>query len=184
MTPITIMTTSRVRRAPWSFYHHHQGMSIITTMGCGLHKPWGAWSPHTNKWPKPAILTIKRRWRKKFLFSITPADPRVARALAEKYQSDILTDDEIHSGTPWIISWSYLEMTIQSAIFALDLTPTGAMCPVPSVIWKKPAARALFNDIVAYAHYCSVYNRLYLRVWAKDLKAEGFCKKCQVLQWC
>lgn len=53
-----------------------------------------------------------------FVQHYTKLTPKVARAMAEKYQSDILTDDEIHSGTV-----NYL--------------------------------------------------------WAKDLKAEGFCKKCR-----
>ena len=34
-----------------------------------------------------------------FVQHYTKLTPKVARALAEKYQSDILTDDEIHSGT-------------------------------------------------------------------------------------
>ena len=37
-------------------------------------------------------------------------------------------------------------------------------------------------QIVAYAQKLAEgdgRSRLYLRVWAKDLKAEGFCKKCR-----
>ena len=84
-----------------------------------------------------------------FVQHYTKLTPKVARALAEKYQSDILTDDEIHSGTV-----NYFMIYLGSdpvGYFALDLTPTGAMC----------------------------LSRLFLLEKAKDLKAEGFCKKCR-----
>ena len=61
-----------------------------------------------------------------FVQHYTKLTPKVARALAEKYQSDILTDDEIHSGTV-----NYFMIYLGSdpvGYFALDLTPTGAMC--------------------------------------------------------
>ena len=76
-----------------------------------------------------------------FVQHYTKLTPKVARALAEKYQSDILTDDEIHSGTV-----NYFMIYLGSdpvGYFALDLTPRGpCACPVCS-FWKKPAARAL-----------------------------------------
>ena len=76
-----------------------------------------------------------------FVQHYTKLTPKVARALAEKYQSDILTDDEIHSGTV-----NYFMIYLGSdpvGYFALDLTPTGpCACPACS-FWKKPAARAL-----------------------------------------
>lgn len=75
-----------------------------------------------------------------FVQHYTKLTPKVARALAEKYQSDILTDDEIHSGTV-----NYFMIYLGSdpvGYFALDLTPTGpCACPACS-FWKKPAARA------------------------------------------
>ena len=76
-----------------------------------------------------------------FVQHYTKLTPKVARALAEKYQSDILTDDEIHSGTV-----NYFMIYLGSdpvGYFALDLTPTGAMCLSRCSFWKKPAARAL-----------------------------------------
>ena len=75
-----------------------------------------------------------------FVQHYTKLTPKVARALAEKYQSDILTDDEIHSGTV-----NYFMIYLGSdpvGYFALDLTPTGAMCLSRLFLWKKPAARA------------------------------------------
>lgn len=75
-----------------------------------------------------------------FVQHYTKLTPKVARALAEKYQSDILTDDEIHSGTV-----NYFMIYLGSdpvGYFALDLTPRGpCACPACS-FWKKPAARA------------------------------------------
>lgn len=76
-----------------------------------------------------------------FVQHYTKLTPKVARALAEKYQSDILTDDEIHSGTV-----NYFMIYLGSdpvGYFALDLTPTGAMCLSRLFLLEKPAARAL-----------------------------------------
>lgn len=70
-----------------------------------------------------------------FVQHYTKLTPKVARALAEKYQSDILTDDEIHSGTV-----NYFMIYLGSdpvGYFALDLTPTGpCACPACS-FWKS-----------------------------------------------
>lgn len=71
-----------------------------------------------------------------FVQHYTKLTPKVARALAEKYQSDILTDDEIHSGTV-----NYFMIYLGSdpvGYFALDLTPTGAMCLSRLFLWKSP----------------------------------------------
>lgn len=70
-----------------------------------------------------------------FVQHYTKLTPKVARALAEKYQSDILTDDEIHSGTV-----NYFMIYLGSdpvGYFALDLTPTGGHVPVPPVPFGK-----------------------------------------------
>ena len=84
-----------------------------------------------------------------FVQHYTKLTPKVAAALADKYQSDILTDDEIHSG---VINYFLIYLgTEPVGYFALDLGPAGAMC----------------------------LSRLYLRIWARDLKAEGFAKKCR-----
>ena len=56
----------------------------------------------------------------------TKLTPKVAAALADKYQSDILTDDEIHSG---VINYFLIYLgTEPVGYFALDLGPAGAMC--------------------------------------------------------
>ena len=115
-----------------------------------------------------------------FVQHYTKLTPKVARALAEKYQSDILTDDEIHSGTV-----NYFMIYLGSdpvGYFALDLTPTGAMCLSRLFLLEKARGQGIGRSIVAYAQKLAEgdgRSRLYLRVWAKDLKAEGFCKKCR-----
>ena len=112
-----------------------------------------------------------------FVQHYTKLTPKVARALAEKYQSDILTDDEIHSGTV-----NYFMIYLGSdpvGYFALDLTPTGAMCLSRLFLLEKARGQGIGRSIVAYAQKLAEgdgRSRLYLRVWAKDLKAEGFCK--------
>ena len=66
--------------------------------------------------------------------------------------------------------------------FALDLTPTGAMCLSRLFLLEKARGQGIGRSIVAYAQKLAEgdgRSRLYLRVWAKDLKAEGFCKKCR-----
>ncbi len=66
--------------------------------------------------------------------------------------------------------------------FALDLTPTGAMCLSRLFPLEKARGQGIGRSIVAYAQKLAEgdgRSRLYLRVWAKDLKAEGFCKKCR-----
>ena len=111
-----------------------------------------------------------------FVQHYTKLTPKVARALAEKYQSDILTDDEIHSGTV-----NYFMIYLGSdpvGYFALDLTPTGAMCLSRLFLLEKARGQGIGRSIVAYAQKLAEgdgRSRLYLRVWAKDLKAEGFC---------
>ena len=49
-----------------------------------------------------------------FVQHYTKLTPKVARALAEKYQSDILTDDEIHSGTA--VSYTHLTLPTTSRV--------------------------------------------------------------------
>ena len=61
-----------------------------------------------------------------FVQHYTKLTPKVAAALADKYQSDILTDDEIHSG---VINYFLIYLgTEPVGYFALDLGPAGAMC--------------------------------------------------------
>lgn len=106
--------------------------------------------------------------------------PGTARALAERYQSDTLTDDEIHSGTV-----NYFMVYLGSepvGYFALDLTPAGAVCLSRLFLLEKARGQGIGRSIAAYAQKLAEgdgRSRLYLRVWAKDLKAEGFCRKCR-----
>ena len=104
----------------------------------------------------------------------------VAAALADKYQSDILTDDEIHSG---VINYFLIYLgTEPVGYFALDLGPAGAMCLSRLFLKEKARGQGIGRSIVAYAQKLAEGDgrrRLYMRVWARDLKAEGFAKKCR-----
>ena len=103
-----------------------------------------------------------------FVQHYTKLTPKVAAALADKYQSDILTDDEIHSG---VINY-----------FLIYLCPAGAMCLSRLFLKEKARGQGIGRSIVAYAQKLAEgdgRSRLYMRVWARDLKAEGFAKKCR-----
>lgn len=104
----------------------------------------------------------------------------VAAALAEKYQSDIETDEQIHSGT---INYFLVYLGSEPVgYFALDLGPAGALCLRRLFLKEKARGHGIGRSIVAYAQKLAEgdgRSRLYLKVWAKDLKAEGFCKKCR-----
>ena len=103
-----------------------------------------------------------------FVQHYTKLTPKVAAALADKYQSDILTDDEIHSG---VINY-----------FLIYLGTAGAMCLSRLFIKEKARGQGIGRSIVAYAQKLAEgdgRSRLYLRIWARDLKAEGFAKKCR-----
>ena len=105
---------------------------------------------------------------------------KVAAALADKYQSDILTDDEIHSG---VINYFLVYLgTEPVGYFALDLGPAGAMCLSRLFLKEKARGKGIGRSVVAYAQKLAEgdgRSRLYLKVWARDLKAEGFAKKCR-----
>ena len=115
-----------------------------------------------------------------FVQHYTKLTPKVAAALADKYQSDILTDDEIHSG---VINYFLIYLgTEPVGYFALDLGPAGAMCLSRLFIKEKARGQGIGRSIVAYAQKLAEgdgRSRLYLRIWARDLKAEGFAKKCR-----
>ena len=75
--------------------------------------------------------------------------PKVAAALADKYQSDILTDDEIHSG---VINYFLIYLgTEPVGYFALDLGPAGAMCLSRLFLKEKARGQGIGRSIVAYA---------------------------------
>ena len=115
-----------------------------------------------------------------FVQHYTKLTPKVAAALAERYQSDILTDDEIHSG---VINYFLIYLGSEPVgYFALDLGPAGAMCLHRLFLRQRARGRGSGRGVVAYAQKLAEgdgRSRLYLKVWAKDLKAEGFCKRCR-----
>lgn len=115
-----------------------------------------------------------------FVQHYTKLTPKVAAALAEKYQSDILTDDEIHSG---VINYFLVYLGSEPVgYFALDLGPAGAMCLSRIFLKEKARGQGIGRSIAAYAQKLAEgdgRSRLYIKFWAKDLKAEGFCKKCR-----
>ena len=116
-----------------------------------------------------------------FVQHYTKLTPKVAAALADKYQSDILTDDEIHSG---VINYFLVYLgTEPVGYFALDLGPAGAMCLSRLFLKEKARGKGIGRSVVAYAQKLAEgdgRSRLYLKVWARDLKAEGFAKNYEL----
>ena len=106
--------------------------------------------------------------------------PKVATALAERYQSDDETDEQIHSG---VVNYFLIYLGSEAVgYFALDLGPAGAICLRRLFIKEGARGRGIGRSVVAYAQKLAEgdgRSRLYLKVWAKDLKAEAFCKKCR-----
>lgn len=115
-----------------------------------------------------------------FVQHYTRLTPRVAAALAEAYQSDVRTDEEIHSG---VINYFLIYLGSEPAgYFALDLGPAGAMCLSRLFLRQTARGQGIGRAVVSYAQKLAEgdgRSRLYLKVWARDLKAEGFCKKCR-----
>ena len=84
-----------------------------------------------------------------FVQHYTKLTPKVAAALADKYQSDILTDDEIHSG---VINYFLIYLgTEPVGYFALDLGPAGAMCLSRLFLKEKARGQGIGRSIVVYA---------------------------------
>ena len=106
--------------------------------------------------------------------------PKVAAALSERYQSDIETDEQTHSGKV-----NYFLVCLGSepvGYFALDLGPAGALCLRRLFLLEQARGQGIGRSVAAYAQKLAEgdgRSRLYLKVWAKDLKAEAFCKKCR-----
>lgn len=115
-----------------------------------------------------------------FVQHYTRLTPKVAAALAERYQSDLVTDEEIHSG---VINYFLIYLGSEPVgYFALDLGPAGALCLRRLFLVEKARGQGIGRSVVAYAQKLAEgdgRSRLYLKVWAKDLKAEAFCKKCR-----
>ena len=115
-----------------------------------------------------------------FVQHYTRLTPKVAAALAEAYQSDDLTDEEIHSG---VVNYFLIYLGSDPVgYFALDLGPAGAVCLSRLFLKEKARGQGIGRAVAAYAQKLAEgdgRSRLYLKVWAKDLKAAEFCKKCR-----
>ena len=115
-----------------------------------------------------------------FVQHYTKLTPKVAAALAERYQSDLVTDEEIHSG---VINYFLVYLGSEPVgYFALDLGPAGALCLRRLFLLEKARGQGIGRSVAAYAQKLAEgdgRSRLYLKVWARDLKAEMFCKKCR-----
>ena len=115
-----------------------------------------------------------------FVQHYTKLTPKVARALAQTYQSDLLTDEQIHSGA---INYFLVYLGSEAVgYFALDLSPAGVVCLSRLFLLEKARGQGIGRSVVSYAQKLAEgdgRSRLYLKVWAKDLKAEEFCKKCR-----
>ena len=115
-----------------------------------------------------------------FVQHYTKLTPRVAAALADKYQSDDLTDEEIHSG---VVNYFLIYLGSEPVgYFALDLGPAGAVCLSRLFLRESARGQGIGRAVAAYAQKLAEgdgRSRLYLKVWAKDLKAAEFCKKCR-----
>ena len=125
-------------------------------------------------------VTKARYVREIFVQHYTRLTPKVAAALAERYQSEDLTDDEIHDGA---VNYFLIYLGSEAVgYFALDLRPAGALCLSRLFLRETARGQGIGRSIVAYAQKLAEgdgRSRLYLTVWAKDLKAEGFCKRCR-----
>ena len=115
-----------------------------------------------------------------FVQHYTKLTPKVAAALAERYQSDVETDEQIHSGT---INYFLFYLGSRAVgYFALDLGPAGALCLRRLFLVAGARGQGIGRSVVAYAQKLAEgdgRSRLYLKVWARDLQAEAFCKKCR-----
>ena len=117
-----------------------------------------------------------------FVQHYTKLTPKVAAALADKYQSDILTDDEIHSG---VINYFLVYLgTEPVGYFALDLGPAGAMCLSRLFLKEKARGKGIGRSVVAYAQKLAEgdgRSRLYLKVWTRP-QGRGLCEKMPLPQ--
>ena len=118
--------------------------------------------------------------REIFVQHYTKLTPKVAAQLAEAWQNEDLTDDEIHCGA---VNYFLIYLGSEAVgYFALDLRPVGAVCISRLFLLEKARGRGIGRSVVAYAQKLAEgdgRSRLYLKVWARDLKAEMFCKKCR-----
>ena len=102
-----------------------------------------------------------------FVQHYTKLTPKVAAALAERYQSDLVTDEEIHSG---VINYFLVYLGSEPVgYFALDLGPAGALCLRRLFLLEKARGQGIGRSVAAYAQKLAEgdgRSRLYLKVWA------------------
>ncbi len=127
-----------------------------------------------------AVAEVAGLARQIFAEHYTRLTPRVAAALAEAYQSEDATDAAIHSGTcNYFLVYRGSEAV---GYFALELCTPGAVCLARLFLLEKARGQGIGRGIVAYAQKLAEGDertRLYLKTWAKDLKAADFCKRCR-----
>ncbi len=115
-----------------------------------------------------------------FVQHYTRLTPKVAAALAQHYQSEEVTLDAIHCGT---VTYFLIYLGSDAVgYFALDLTTPGSLCLARLFLLEKARGQGIGRGVAAYAQKLAEADgrtRLYLKVWAKDLKAESFCKRCR-----
>ena len=103
-----------------------------------------------------------------FVQHYTKLTPKVAAALAERYQSDLVTDEEIHSG---VINYFLVYLGSEPVgYFALDLGPAGALCLRRLFLLEKARGQGIGRSVAAYAQKLAEgdgRSRLYLKVWAR-----------------
>ena len=64
--------------------------------------------------------------------------------------------------------------------FALDLSPVGAMCISRLYLCEDVRGRGIGRGVLTYAQRLAEGDgrtRVFMKVWARDLQAEAFCKK-------
>ena len=88
--------------------------------------------------------------------------------LAQKYQSDDLTEDEIRSGVNYFLI--YLGSR-EVGYFALDLSPAGALCISRLYLCADVRGRGIGRGVITYAQRLAEGDgrtRLFMPVWARD----------------
>ena len=85
--------------------------------------------------------------REIFVQHYTRLTPKVAAALAERYQSEDLTDDEIHDGA---VNYFLIYLGSEAVgYFALDLRPAGALCLSRLFLRETARGQGIGRSIVA-----------------------------------
>lgn len=127
-----------------------------------------------------AVAAVSALAREIFPEHYTRLTPRVAAALAEACQSEDVTEEAIHSGACNV----FLIYQGGEAVgyFALDLSTPGAVCITRLFLLAKARGQGIGRGVAAYAQKLAEGDgrtRLYLKTWAKDLRAADFCKRCR-----